>query len=66
MRLVLSTTFPESQYKTSKTATIEAFQDVLFNNGIRTMTRKTRGEDVDAACGQLAGKVVDKSKRTQA
>ena len=56
--------FPESQYKTSKTATIEAFQDVLFNNGIRTMTRKTRGEDVDAACGQLAGKVVDKTKRT--
>jgi 23S rRNA m(2)A-2503 methyltransferase (EC 2.1.1.-) len=29
------------------------------------MTRKTRGEDVDAACGQLAGKVVDKTKRTQ-
>ncbi|MCS5586684.1 MAG: 23S rRNA (adenine(2503)-C(2))-methyltransferase RlmN [Gammaproteobacteria bacterium] len=57
--------FPESQYKTSKTATIEAFQDVLFNNGIRTMTRKTRGEDVAAACGQLAGQVVDKTKRTQ-
>ncbi|TEU24822.1 MAG: 23S rRNA (adenine(2503)-C(2))-methyltransferase RlmN [Gammaproteobacteria bacterium] len=57
--------FPESQYKTSKTATIEAFQDVLFVNGIRTMTRKTRGEDVAAACGQLAGQVVDKTKRTQ-
>jgi 23S rRNA (adenine2503-C2)-methyltransferase len=57
--------FSESQYKTSKTATIEAFQDVLFKNGIRTMTRKTRGEDVDAACGQLAGQVVDKTKRTQ-
>ena len=57
--------FPESQYKTSTTATIEVFQDVLFKNGIRTMTRKTRGEDVDAACGQLAGKVVDKTKRTQ-
>jgi len=57
--------FPESQYKTSKTAVIEAFQDVLFNNGIRTMTRKTRGEDVAAACGQLAGQVVDKTRRTQ-
>lgn len=55
--------FPESQYKTSTRATIEAFQDVLFNSGIRTMTRRTRGEDVDAACGQLAGKVVDKTKR---
>jgi 23S rRNA (adenine2503-C2)-methyltransferase len=57
--------FPETKYKTSKRATIEAFQNVLFNNGIRTMTRRTRGEDVDAACGQLAGKVVDKTKRTQ-
>jgi len=57
--------FPESQYKTSKRSTIEAFQDVLFNSGIRTTTRRTRGEDVDAACGQLAGKVVDKTKRTK-
>ena len=57
--------FPETKYKTSNRATIEAFQNVLFNNGIRTMTRRTRGEDVDAACGQLAGKVVDKTKRTQ-
>ncbi len=57
--------FPETQYKISKKATIEAFQDVLFNHGIRAMTRRTRGEDVDAACGQLAGKVVDKTGRTQ-
>jgi len=57
--------FPESQYKTSKRSTIEAFQDVLSNSGIRTMTRRTRGVDVDAACGQLAGKVVDKTKRTK-
>lgn len=55
--------FPESRYNTSKTATIESFQDILFNHGIRTMTRRTRGEDVDAACGQLAGQVVDKTKR---
>ena len=33
--------------------------------GIVTVTRKTRGEDIDAACGQLAGKVKDKTKRTQ-
>ncbi len=57
--------FPETQYQTSKKVTITAFQDVLFDNGIRTTTRRTRGEEVDAACGQLAGKVVDKTKRTQ-
>ncbi|CAC9993965.1 23S rRNA (adenine(2503)-C(2))-methyltransferase @ tRNA (adenine(37)-C(2))-methyltransferase (EC 2.1.1.192) [uncultured Gammaproteobacteria bacterium] len=57
--------FPETQYKTSKKVTIASFQDVLFDNGIRTTTRRTRGEDIDGACGQLAGKVVDKTKRTR-
>ncbi|HIF88974.1 MAG TPA: 23S rRNA (adenine(2503)-C(2))-methyltransferase RlmN [Candidatus Thioglobus sp.] len=55
--------FPETQYKTSKEVTINQFQDILFKSGIRTTTRRTRGEDVDAACGQLAGKVQDKSRR---
>lgn len=55
--------FPKTQYRTSKKVTIENFQDVLFNGGIRTTTRRTRGEDVYAACGQLVGKVVDKTKR---
>ena len=55
--------FPESKYKTSKESTIDRFQDVLFRSGIRTTTRRTRGVDVDAACGQLAGKVLDKSNR---
>ena len=55
--------FPETQYKTSKNTTIQKFQDVLHRSGIRTTTRRTRGDDVDAACGQLAGKVLDKSRR---
>ena len=55
--------FPKTQYKTSKAVTINKFQDILFKSGIRTTTRRTRGEDVDAACGQLAGKVQDKSRR---
>jgi 23S rRNA (adenine2503-C2)-methyltransferase len=33
--------------------------------GIVTTVRKTRGDDIDAACGQLAGKVIDKTKRTK-
>jgi adenine C2-methylase RlmN of 23S rRNA A2503 and tRNA A37 len=55
--------FPETKYQTSKESTIDKFQDVLFRSGIRTTTRRTRGDDVDAACGQLAGKVLDKSRR---
>ena len=56
--------FPESLYKTSKNSTIDKFQDILHQSGIRTTTRRTRGDDVDAACGQLAGKVLDKSRRS--
>jgi 23S rRNA (adenine2503-C2)-methyltransferase len=55
--------FPEANYQSSSVKTIENFQTILHNAGIRTMTRRTRGEDVDAACGQLAGKVLDKTKR---
>lgn len=55
--------FPKSRYQTSKATTIKTFQDVLFKHDIRTMTRRTRGEDIDGACGQLAGKIVDKTKR---
>ena len=55
--------FPKTQYQTSKKDTIEHFQDILFKSGIRTTTRRTRGDDVDAACGQLVGRVLDKTRR---
>jgi 23S rRNA (adenine2503-C2)-methyltransferase len=55
--------FPQSHYRCSKTATILAFRDVLHNAGIVTTVRKTRGDDIDAACGQLVGQVQDKSRR---
>ena len=58
--------FPQSDYQTSSVRAIDNFQDILSSKGIRTMTRRTRGEDVDAACGQLAGKVQDKTKRSDA
>jgi len=56
--------FPNSGYDTSKPENIRAFRDVLMQAGCVVTTRKTRGEDIDAACGQLAGKVQDKTKRT--
>ncbi|NOT67775.1 MAG: 23S rRNA (adenine(2503)-C(2))-methyltransferase RlmN [Methylophilaceae bacterium] len=55
--------FPNSGYGTSKTDNIRRFRDVLMQAGHVVTTRKTRGEDIDAACGQLAGKVQDKTKR---
>ncbi|MFT5607566.1 MAG: 23S rRNA (adenine2503-C2)-methyltransferase, partial [Parvicella sp.] len=44
---------------------VNRFRDILLSKGIVTMTRKTRGDDIDAACGQLVGKVDDRTKRSQ-
>lgn len=55
--------FPNSNYKCSSRNAIEKFRDILMKSGVIATTRKTRGDDIDAACGQLAGKVIDKTKR---
>ncbi len=55
--------FPGSGYQCSSAETIEMFRNILKKAGVISTTRKTRGEDIDAACGQLAGKVMDKTKR---
>lgn len=55
--------FPNSGYDTSSPEAIERFRNIIVKGGLLTTTRKTRGEDIDAACGQLAGKVMDKTKR---
>ena len=55
--------FPNTQYKRSSNNAIHRFTDVLKEAGLVTTTRKTRGDDIDAACGQLVGKVKDKTKR---
>ena len=54
--------FPQAQYRRSKPETIQAFSKVLRDKGVLTMTRKTRGDDIDAACGQLVGKVTSRQK----
>ncbi|PHS73386.1 MAG: 23S rRNA (adenine(2503)-C(2))-methyltransferase RlmN [Cycloclasticus sp.] len=55
--------FPNTQYKRSSNNAIHRFTAVLKEAGLITTTRKTRGDDIDAACGQLVGKVKDKTKR---
>jgi len=57
--------FPNTQYQRSSEAAINRFRDILMKAGLTTITRKTRGDDIDAACGQLVGKVMDRTKRTQ-
>ena len=56
--------FPDSGYHTSRPEHIRQFRDVLMQAGYVVTTRKTRGDDIDAACGQLAGQVRDKTRRT--
>ncbi|HWU84100.1 MAG TPA: 23S rRNA (adenine(2503)-C(2))-methyltransferase RlmN [Rhodocyclaceae bacterium] len=55
--------FPAANFKRSSSDRIRRFADILMSAGIITTTRKTRGDDIDAACGQLAGQVKDKSRR---
>ena len=57
--------FPGTNYTCSDMNTINAFRDILMKAGIFTITRKTRGDDIDAACGQLVGKVMAKAARHQ-
>jgi 23S rRNA (adenine2503-C2)-methyltransferase len=57
--------FPGSGLKRSPAARIADFAAVLIDAGIVTTTRRTRGEDIDAACGQLAGEVQDRTRRTR-
>jgi 23S rRNA (adenine2503-C2)-methyltransferase len=57
--------FPGSGYERSAAPAIAAFRDVLHQAGLTTTVRKTRGDTIDAACGQLAGQVRDKTRRVQ-
>ena len=56
--------FPNSGYKCSSNEQIRRFKEVLMNKDYIVTVRKTRGDDIDAACGQLAGQVSDKTKRS--
>lgn len=58
--------FPNTIYSRSSVAAIENFKNTLMRAGLNTITRKTRGEDIDAACGQLVGRVQDRSYHNRA
>ena len=57
INLIPFNAFPGTDYRRSSTETVDRFRQVLVRAGIITITRKTRGDDISAACGQLAGQV---------
>jgi 23S rRNA (adenine2503-C2)-methyltransferase len=61
VNLIPFNTFPGTQYKRSTAAAIERFRDILNSHGVIATTRRTRGDDIDAACGQLVGRVRDRT-----
>ena len=63
MNLIPFNPFESSGYKTSSNNRVNRFFKILADAGITTVIRRTRGDDIDAACGQLAGKIEDKSRR---
>ena len=65
VNLIPFNTFPQTQYRCSSKAVIDRFREVLIAAGLTTITRKTRGDDIDAACGQLAGRVQDRTRRRE-
>lgn len=65
MNLIPFNPFPHTDYQRSDMNTIMKFRDILMKAGINTTIRRTRGDDIDAACGQLVGQVKDRTRRNE-
>ncbi len=65
LNLIPFNPFPGTRYRCSPEVRIRAFQEIVMAGGLIATVRKTRGDDIDAACGQLAGKVLDRTRRSQ-
>ncbi len=57
--------FPHSGYERPSNNAIRRFQDMLHKSGFNVTVRTTRGDDIDAACGQLVGQVMDRTRRSE-
>lgn len=65
LNLIPFNPFPGTRYRCSPEDRIRKFQEIVMAGGLIATVRKTRGDDIDAACGQLAGKVLDRTRRSQ-
>ena len=63
VNLIPFNTFPGTRYQRSPAERIARFQQIIVDAGLVTITRRTRGDDIDAACGQLAGQFQDRTRR---
>jgi len=63
VNLIPFNTFTGTRFERSDDVAIRAFQKILLDGGVLTMVRRTRGDDIDAACGQLKGQVLDRTRR---
>jgi 23S rRNA (adenine2503-C2)-methyltransferase len=61
LNLIPFNPFPGTRYRRSPLAVIQRFRDELIRGGVLATIRRTRGDDIDAACGQLAGRVIDRT-----
>jgi 23S rRNA (adenine2503-C2)-methyltransferase len=61
VNLIPFNTFPGTKYRRSPADAIRQFRDLLVQGGVMATVRKTRGDDIDAACGQLRGQVLDRT-----
>jgi len=65
LNLIPFNPFPGTRYRTSSADRIAEFQKIVMRGRLIATVRKTRGEDIDAACGQLVGKVQDRTRRSE-
>ena len=65
VNLLIFNPFPGAGFSKTPMETTDRFRDILVRSGIITITRKTRGDDIDAACGQLVGRVKPRARRRQ-
>jgi 23S rRNA (adenine2503-C2)-methyltransferase len=65
LNLIPFNPFPGTQYQRSGEEEIRAFQKIVLDAGVLATVRRTRGDDIDAACGQLVGKVMDRTRRSR-
>lgn len=65
VNLIPFNSFAGIDYKRSSNSRINRFKDILVDQGVIVTVRKTRGDDIEAACGQLAGDVMDRTRRSQ-
>lgn len=65
LNLIPFNPFPNSDYRRSKREAVDRFKEITTYSGLITTVRSTRGDDIDAACGQLVGRVDDRTRRSE-